>query len=188
MSSSPRIRIPQSMSYFDVTEYRPWDSRGKDRNGFTGRVRSISRIRLRSICWQAGAGQAPPCGFALNNQAGSWSGWTNHAANGQTGGRRRRRESQSWARSAPALRGCQFVLRQAADNPPTFYRLCLWVSVISASYAVRPSGTIYIRNHFCDLAHSRQWSKYDSGSLRKVFVAGAHSPSVLVISARPITA
>ena len=112
MSSSPRIRIPQSMSYFDVTEYRPWDSRGKDRNGFTGRIRSISRIRPRSICWQAGAGQAPPFGFALNNQAGSWSGWTNHAANGQMGGRRRRRKSQSWVRSAPALRGCQFVLRQ----------------------------------------------------------------------------
>jgi hypothetical protein len=38
MSSSPRIRIPQPLSCSAVTEYKPRESRGKDRNGFTGRL------------------------------------------------------------------------------------------------------------------------------------------------------
>ena len=37
------------MSYFDVTEYRPWDSRGKDRNGFTGRVHDIAQARWKEM-------------------------------------------------------------------------------------------------------------------------------------------
>jgi len=32
------------MSYLDVTEYRLWDSRGKDRNGFTGRAPYINSL------------------------------------------------------------------------------------------------------------------------------------------------
>ena len=48
MSSSPRIRIPQFMSNLDVTEYRPWNPRGKDRNGFTGRLRQLWDASLQS--------------------------------------------------------------------------------------------------------------------------------------------
>gem|GEM_PF-1048643 len=48
----PRIRIPQPLSCSAVTEYKPRESRGKDPNGFSGRLR----------CPELAAGQCKPGG------------------------------------------------------------------------------------------------------------------------------
>ena len=69
------------------------------------------------------------------------------------------------------------------SRPAVAYVLSLRIH--QRAMSAPPAGVANI--YSCDLAHCRQCSTYFRGSSMKVSVAGAHSPVVPVISARPMT-